>query len=35
MLSPGVHDEIDVFTLGADGQPGGSGADADIGSWDL
>jgi general secretion pathway protein G len=35
MLSPGVHGEIDVFTLGADGQPGGSGPDADIGSWDL
>ena len=24
-LSPGVHSEIDVFSLGADGQPGGSG----------
>lgn len=35
MLSPGVHGEIDVFTLGADGQPGGSGPDVDIGSWDL
>ena len=34
-LNPGVHGEIDVFTLGADGQPGGTGADADIGSWDL
>ncbi|MFA5372013.1 MAG: type II secretion system major pseudopilin GspG [Sideroxydans sp.] len=34
-LSPGIHDEIDVFTLGADGQPGGTGNDADIGSWDL
>ncbi|HEY8023983.1 MAG TPA: type II secretion system major pseudopilin GspG [Burkholderiaceae bacterium] len=33
-LSPGVHGEIDVFSLGADGQPGGSGNDADIGSWD-
>jgi general secretion pathway protein G len=35
MLNPGVHGEIDVFTLGADGQPGGGGADADIGSWEL
>jgi general secretion pathway protein G len=35
MLSPGLHGEIDVVSLGADGQPGGSGADADIGSWDL
>jgi general secretion pathway protein G len=34
-LNPGVHGEVDVFTLGADGQPGGSGTDADIGSWDL
>ena len=34
-LSPGVKGEIDVFSLGADGQPGGSGNDADIGSWDL
>lgn len=34
-LNPGVHGEIDVFTLGADGQPGGSGPDADIGTWDL
>lgn len=34
-LSPGVRGEIDVFSLGADGQPGGSGVDADIGSWGL
>ena len=34
-LNPGVRGEIDVFTLGADGQPGGSGPDTDIGSWDL
>jgi general secretion pathway protein G len=34
-LSPGVRGEIDVFSLGADNQPGGSGADADVGSWDL
>ena len=34
-LNPGVHGEIDVFTLGADAQPGGTGADADIGSWQL
>lgn len=33
-LSPGVHGEVDVFSLGADGQPGGSGNDADIGSWE-
>ena len=34
-LNPGVRGEIDVFSLGADGQPDGSGADSDIGSWDL
>ena len=33
-LSPGVKGEVDVFSLGADGQPGGAGDDADIGSWD-
>ncbi|MEP7157074.1 MAG: type II secretion system protein GspG, partial [Betaproteobacteria bacterium] len=27
--------EIDVFSYGADGQPGGEGANADIGSWTL
>jgi general secretion pathway protein G len=34
-LNPGLRGEIDVFSFGADGQPGGSGFDADIGSWDL
>ena len=34
-LSPGIKGEVDVFSLGADGQPGGVGIDADIGSWDL
>ena len=32
-LSPGVTGEIDVFSYGADGQPGGTGDDADVGSW--
>ena len=32
-LNPGVHGKIDVFSLGADGAPGGQGNDADIGSW--
>lgn len=32
-LQPGVHGDFDVFTYGADGASGGSGADADIGSW--
>jgi general secretion pathway protein G len=34
-ISPGLHGEIDVFSFGADGAPGGEGNDADIGSWDL
>ena len=33
MLSPGIRSDIDVFSYGADGQPGGTGDDADIGSW--
>lgn len=32
-LSPGTRGEVDIFSLGADGKPGGSGNDADIGSW--
>jgi general secretion pathway protein G len=31
--NPGVHGEIDVFSFGADGQAGGEGNDADVGSW--
>jgi general secretion pathway protein G len=34
-LSPGLHGDIDVFSFGADGQPGGEGVNADIGSWNL
>jgi len=32
-LNPGVNGEIDVMSFGADGQPGGEGKNADIGSW--
>ena len=34
-LSPGTHGPIDIFSYGADGQPGGTEDDADIGSWEL
>lgn len=34
-LIPGVHGEVDVFSYGADGAPGGEGAAADVGSWSL
>ncbi|MEV4778994.1 type II secretion system major pseudopilin GspG [Burkholderia sp. LMU1-1-1.1] len=33
-LSPGIKGEVDVYSLGADGAPGGTGDDADIGSWE-
>jgi general secretion pathway protein G len=32
-LNPGIRGEVDVFSLGADRQPGGEGYNADIGSW--
>ena len=32
-INPGVKGEIDVFSFGADGQSGGEGKNADIGSW--
>ena len=32
-LSPGLHGEIDVWSQGSDGQPGGEGYAADIGTW--
>ncbi|KJY84095.1 general secretion pathway protein GspG [Vibrio galatheae] len=34
-LSPGDNGNVDIFTLGADGQEGGEGANADIGNWNL
>ena len=34
-LSPGVHSDVDIYSLGADGQPGGQGINADIGNWTL
>ncbi len=33
-LNPGVKGEVDVLSFGADGQPGGEGKNADIGSWE-
>ena len=32
-MNPGVKGEVDVLSLGADGQAGGEGMNADIGSW--
>jgi general secretion pathway protein G len=32
-LNPGIKGEVDVMSYGADGQSGGEGKNADIGSW--
>lgn len=32
---PGTHGEYDLYTLGADNQPGGEKVNADIGNWNL
>jgi general secretion pathway protein G len=32
-LNPGIKGEFDVLSFGADGQAGGEGKNADIGSW--
>ncbi|MCK4709683.1 MAG: type II secretion system protein GspG, partial [Gammaproteobacteria bacterium] len=34
-LSPGEHGELDIYSLGADGAPGGNGVSADIGNWNI
>ena len=34
-LNPGNNGEIDVYSFGADGRPGGEENNADIGNWDL
>ena len=32
-IFPGQYGEYDIVSLGADGQPGGEGENADIGNW--
>jgi len=34
-LSPGNKSDVDIYSLGADGQLGGEGANADVGNWEL
>ncbi len=34
-MQPGAHGDLDLFSLGADGRPGGEGINADIGNWTL
>jgi len=31
--NPGQHSQVDVFSLGADGQQGGTGSNKEIGNW--
>jgi general secretion pathway protein G len=31
---PGDHGDFDIYSFGADGQPGGEGKNADINSWE-
>jgi general secretion pathway protein G len=33
-LNPGQHGKLDIYSLGADGKPGGEGENADIGNWE-
>jgi len=33
-LSPGTHGDFDLYSLGADGEPGGEGDFADITNWE-
>ena len=34
-LSPGLHDDFDLISYGADRQPGGEGRNADVNNWEL
>lgn len=34
-LQPGTRGTVDIYSLGADGQPGGEEVNADIGNWNL
>ena len=33
-LQPGQHGDVDVYSCGSDGRPGGSGEAADVGNWE-
>ena len=34
-ISPGLHDDFDLMSYGADGKPGGGGMNADITNWEM
>ena len=33
-VCPGQHGDFDIISYGSDGQPGGTGDEADLGSWE-
>jgi general secretion pathway protein G len=35
LSQPGVNDDFDISSYGADGTPGGEGIDKDINSWEI
>lgn len=34
-VHPGRHGEVDIYSYGANGRPGGDGIDAEIGNWNI
>lgn len=34
-LNPGQHGDVDIFTYGPTGQPGGEGKNSEIGNWNV
>lgn len=34
-VHPGRHGEIDIYSYGADGRPGGDGINSEIGNWNI
>lgn len=34
-VSPGIHGDFDIISLGADGREGGEGENADINNWEV
>ena len=34
-LCPGIHDDFDLISYGADGEAGGEGKDADVNNWEM
>jgi general secretion pathway protein G len=32
-VSPGEHSDVDILSFGKDGEPGGTGENADVTNW--